>query len=43
MRLFRGNAKNTAQLGNGEEFVYPGGHVLLDPASRQLLSDVLPP
>jgi AraC-like DNA-binding protein len=43
MKLFRGSATNTAHLGNSEEFVYLGGHVLLDPASRQLLSDVLPP
>ncbi len=41
--LFRGSATNTAQLGDREDFVYLGGHVLLDPASRQLLSDVLPP
>jgi AraC-like DNA-binding protein len=43
MKLFRGSATNTAQIGDSEEFVYLGGHVLLDPASQQLLSDVLPP
>ncbi|WP_446743642.1 AraC family transcriptional regulator [Silvibacterium acidisoli] len=34
---------NTAHLGEGEDFSYLGGHVLLDPMSRELLADALPP
>jgi len=43
MSLFSGAGKATAQLGDGSEFAHIGGHVLLDPASGQLLADVLPP
>lgn len=43
MSLFSGAGRSTAQLGDGRDFAYIGGHVLLDPASGQLLSDVLPP
>jgi AraC-like DNA-binding protein len=32
-----------AHLGEGEDFSYLGGHVLLDPTSRELLADALPP
>lgn len=42
MSLFTGRG-NTAQLGDGADFAHIGGHVLLDPASGQLLADVLPP
>lgn len=43
MTLFSGAGKTTAQLGDGGDFAYIGGHVLLDPASGRLLADVLPP
>lgn len=43
MEVFRNCNNNIAQLGDGEEFSYLGGHVLLDPASRELLADALPP
>src|ERR1700709_1379570 len=42
MSLFTGPG-NTAKLGDGADFAHIGGHVLLDPASGQLLADVLPP
>lgn len=43
MPLFSGAGRHTATLGDGSEFSYIGGHVLLDPASGDLLADVLPP
>jgi AraC-like DNA-binding protein len=43
MEVFRGSKSNTAHLGEGVEFSYLGGHVLLDPTSRELLADALPP
>jgi len=43
MDLFSGAGRTTARLGDGDEFAHIGGHVLLDPASGQLLADVLPP
>lgn len=43
MGLFQGGRTKSAHLGTGEDFSYLGGHVLLDPASRQLLADALPP
>ncbi|HEY9131498.1 MAG TPA: AraC family transcriptional regulator [Dyella sp.] len=43
MSVFSGAGKATAQLGDGNDFAHIGGHVLLDPASGRLLSDVLPP
>ena len=43
MSLFSGRGRSAAILGNGNDFAYIGGHVLLDPASGRLLSDVLPP
>jgi len=43
MTLFSGAGKTTAQLGDGSDFAYIGGHVLLDPTSGRLLADVLPP
>jgi AraC-like DNA-binding protein len=43
MGVFKGGSNNTAHLGHGEDFSYLGGHVQLDPASRQLLADALPP
>jgi AraC-like DNA-binding protein len=43
MTVFQGRKNNMAHLGKGEDFSYLGGHVLLDPASRALLADALPP
>jgi AraC-like DNA-binding protein len=43
MNLFSGAGRSTALLGDGADFTHIGGHVLLDPASGQLLADVLPP
>jgi AraC-like DNA-binding protein len=43
MEVFRGSKSNNACLGDGEDFSYLGGHVLLDPTSRELLADALPP
>lgn len=43
MSVFSGAGKAVAQLGDGSDFAYIGGHVLLDPASGRLLADVLPP
>ncbi|PRH86327.1 AraC family transcriptional regulator [Labrys okinawensis] len=42
MPLFSGTGRSTAQLGDGRDFAYIGGHVLLDPASGRLLANVLP-
>ncbi|MEZ2311653.1 AraC family transcriptional regulator [Paraburkholderia sp. RCC_158] len=33
----------TAAIGNGEDCIQVGGHVLLDPSSDRILADVLPP
>lgn len=43
MAVFSGAGKSVAMLGDGADFAHIGGHVLLDPASGQLLADVLPP
>ncbi|CAH2924534.1 MAG: Transcriptional regulator, AraC family [uncultured Paraburkholderia sp.] len=43
MALFSGAGRSAVTVGNGEDFAQIGGHVLLDPASGGLLSDVLPP
>jgi AraC-like DNA-binding protein len=43
MALFSGAGRSTAQLGDGKDFAYLGGHVMLDPTSGRLLADVLPP
>ena len=43
MSVFSGSGKTTVMLGDGADFAHLGGHVLLDPASRRLLEDVLPP
>lgn len=43
MSVFSGAGKSMAQLGDGKDFAHIGGHVLLDPTSGRLLSDVLPP
>ncbi|HEY9137728.1 MAG TPA: AraC family transcriptional regulator [Terriglobus sp.] len=43
MDVFRDSKNNMAHLGKGEDFSYLGGHVLLDPTSRELLADALPP
>lgn len=41
--LFSGAGRTTARLGDGGDFAFIGGHVLVDPASGGLLEDVLPP
>ena len=43
MRLFSGARRSTVTLGDGRDFAQLGGHVLLDPASGDLLAEVLPP
>lgn len=43
MSVFSAAGKATTQLGDGADFEYLGGHVLLDPTSGRLLADVLPP
>ncbi|KAF1004813.1 MAG: RCS-specific HTH-type transcriptional activator RclR [Pseudomonas fluorescens] len=43
MSLFSGDNRSALQIGDGSDFAHIGGHVLLDPASGQLLADVLPP
>ncbi|QGZ64245.1 AraC family transcriptional regulator [Paraburkholderia acidisoli] len=43
MRLFSGAGKSPVCMGDGQDFAYIGGHVLLDAASGQLLANVLPP
>lgn len=42
MAVFSGAGKSVAVLGDGSDFAYIGGHVLLDPYSGRLLADVLP-
>jgi AraC-like DNA-binding protein len=42
-RLFANKVKKFATLGDGDDCIYIGGHVLLDSASGGLLADVLPP
>ena len=41
MEVFRRSSSNMAHLGQGKDFHYLCGHVLLDPASRELLADTL--
>lgn len=43
MELFTGAGRNLATIGDGSEFAYIGGHVLLDPIRGKLFSDILPP
>lgn len=43
MQLFSGAGRSGVKIGSGDDFAQIGGHVLLDPASGNLLSDVLPP
>ncbi len=43
MSVFSGGRNPVGSIGEGEDFAYIGGHVLLDQASGGLLSDVLPP
>lgn len=40
--IFSGTKKRSVTLGDGEDFAQIGGHVLLNPASGNLLADVLP-
>ncbi|MEO7715708.1 MAG: AraC family transcriptional regulator [Capsulimonas sp.] len=41
--VFAGKKSRIAQVGDGDDCVQIGCHVRLDPASRRLLADVLPP
>jgi AraC-like DNA-binding protein len=43
MALFSGAGESQVQLGDGSAFAQIGGHVLLDPASGQMLAAALPP
>jgi len=43
MAIFSRAGRSSVKLGDGSEFSYLGGHVLLDPSSGDLLADVLPP
>lgn len=43
MAVFSGGRSPEGGIGEGEDFAHIGGHVLLDQASGQLLSEVLPP
>ncbi|WP_053572818.1 AraC family transcriptional regulator [Caballeronia cordobensis] len=43
MSLFSDAGKSPVRIGDGRDFAYIGGHVLLDAASGQLLANVLPP
>lgn len=43
MAVFSGAARSGTALGTGHDFAHIGGHVLLDPTSRRLLEEVLPP
>jgi AraC-like DNA-binding protein len=41
--LFTGAGRNLAVIGDGEDFAYIGGHVMLDPVRGKLFADILPP
>jgi AraC-like DNA-binding protein len=43
MELFSGVGRNLATLGDGKDFAYIGGHVLLDPIRGRLIGNILPP
>ncbi|MGV3549584.1 AraC family transcriptional regulator [Rhizobium sp.] len=43
MELFSGAGRTMATLGDGNDFAYIGGHVLLDPVRGRLFADILPP
>ncbi|XHS78220.1 AraC family transcriptional regulator [Burkholderiaceae bacterium UC74_6] len=43
MSIFSGGHNPVGRIGDGDDFAYLGGHVLLDEASGRLLADVLPP
>jgi len=43
MQVFQACGNRFLHLGDREEFSYLGGHVLLDPVSRELLAEALPP
>jgi AraC-like DNA-binding protein len=43
MEVFRACGNRFLHLGDSDEFSYLGGQVLLDPASRELLAEALPP
>jgi len=43
MELFTGAGRNLATIGDGSEFAYIGGHVMLDPIRGKLFADILPP
>jgi AraC-like DNA-binding protein len=41
--LFTGTGRTMGVLGDGADFVFIGGHILLNPTNAGLLADVLPP
>jgi AraC-like DNA-binding protein len=41
--LFSGVGRTMAVLGNGADFTFIGGHILLNPVNGWMLADVLPP
>lgn len=43
MELFTGAGRNLATIGDGNDFAYIGGHVLLDPIRGKLFAEILPP
>jgi AraC-like DNA-binding protein len=43
MELFSGAGRTMATNGDGNDFAYIGGHVLLDPIRGRLFADILPP
>jgi AraC-like DNA-binding protein len=43
MELFSGAGRTMATIGDGNDFAYIGGHVLLDPIRGRLFADILPP
>lgn len=43
MDVFSRAGRNVAQLGEGRDFEYLGGHVLLDPHSSRFFTEALPP
>lgn len=43
MSLFSGAGQSTAQIGDGDDFSYIGGHVLFDAGSGRMMESMLPP
>lgn len=42
VELFEGGNRKLAMIGDGSDFGFIGGHILLDPSNARLLADVLP-